>query len=100
MAKFDEIDVSEQKVIDRFIDHLWMENGLTKNTLSAYRNDLAGFALWLAGDNSARENLSLLSVNTSVVQNFLAHNYKIQQKRRSVCQIVVNIAAFLSIFAS
>ena len=94
MAKFDEIDVSEQKVIDRFIDHLWMENGLTKNTLSAYRNDLAGFALWLAGDNSARENLSLLSVNTSVVQKFLAHNYQIQQKRRSVARLLSTLRRF------
>ena len=94
MAKFDEIDVSEQKIIDRFIDHLWMENGLTKNTLSAYRNDLAGFALWLAGENSARENLSLLSVNTSVVQKFLAHNYQIQQKRRSVARLLSTLRRF------
>ena len=94
MAKFDEIDVSEKKVIDRFIDHLWMENGLAKNTLSAYRNDLAGFALWLAGENSARENLSLLSVNTSVVQKFLAHNYQIQQKRRSVARLLSTLRRF------
>ncbi len=94
MAKFDEIDVSEQKIIDRFIDHLWMENGLAANTLSAYRNDLAGFALWLAGDNLAREKSSLLTVNTSVVQNFLAHNYQIHQKRRSVARLLSTLRRF------
>ena len=47
MAKFDQISLHEQQVIEKFIDHLWMENGLSENTLSAYRNDLAGFALWL-----------------------------------------------------
>jgi integrase/recombinase XerD len=30
-----------------FIDSLWLENGLSKNTLSAYRSDLEIFANWL-----------------------------------------------------
>lgn len=89
MAKFDEISFTQQKIIDRFIDHLWMENGLTENTLSAYRNDLAGFALWLSS-----KNLSLLSVSTSIVQDFLAHNYQIQQKRRSVARLLSTLRRF------
>jgi integrase/recombinase XerD len=35
--------------IERFIDALWMERGLSENTLAAYRNDLCGLAAWLAG---------------------------------------------------
>ena len=34
--------------IERFTDMLWMEHGLSKNTLAAYRNDLSGLATWLA----------------------------------------------------
>jgi integrase/recombinase XerD len=34
--------------IERFLDALWMEQGLSENTLSAYRQDLNGCALWLA----------------------------------------------------
>ena len=34
-------------LIDAFIDALWLEEGLSKNTLSAYRRDLALFAAWL-----------------------------------------------------
>ena len=34
-------------VIDRFIDALWIEDGLAKLTLQAYRQDLALFAGWL-----------------------------------------------------
>jgi integrase/recombinase XerD len=34
--------------IERFLDALWMEHGLSENTLSAYRRDLAGCARWLA----------------------------------------------------
>jgi integrase/recombinase XerD len=33
--------------IDAFIDALWLEEGLSKNTLSAYRRDLTLFAAWL-----------------------------------------------------
>ena len=34
--------------IDRFIDALWIEDGLSKNTLEAYRRDLTLYAAWLA----------------------------------------------------
>ena len=34
-------------VIDQFIDALWLEEGLSKNTLSAYRRDLEAYARWL-----------------------------------------------------
>ncbi len=33
--------------IDEFIDALWLEHGLSKNTLSAYRQDLELLARWL-----------------------------------------------------
>jgi integrase/recombinase XerD len=35
--------------IDAFIDALWLEEGLSKNTLAAYRRDLSLYAAWLAG---------------------------------------------------
>lgn len=43
--------VSDQdaKIIETFLDAMWLERGLSKNTLIAYRNDLAGFARWLGG---------------------------------------------------
>src|SRR5678815_4913510 len=34
-------------IIDRFIDALWIEDGLAANTLAAYRRDLALLAAWL-----------------------------------------------------
>jgi integrase/recombinase XerD len=35
-------------MIDSFVDALWLEDGLSKNTLAAYRRDLTLFATWLA----------------------------------------------------
>ena len=37
-----------QASIDSFIDALWLEDGLSKNTLAAYRRDLNLYAGWLA----------------------------------------------------
>lgn len=39
--------VAEFAEIDRFLDALWMERGLSRNTLAAYGRDLTGFAQWL-----------------------------------------------------
>jgi integrase/recombinase XerD len=33
--------------IDRFLDALWVEDGLSANTLAAYRRDLSAYAAWL-----------------------------------------------------
>ncbi|MBY0412345.1 MAG: site-specific tyrosine recombinase XerD [Burkholderiaceae bacterium] len=34
--------------IDMFVDALWLEDGLSRNTLAAYRRDLTLYAQWLA----------------------------------------------------
>ena len=34
--------------IDSFVDALWLEEGLARNTLAAYRRDLALYSAWLA----------------------------------------------------
>ena len=38
--------------IDQFCDALWLEDGLSQNTLSAYRQDLYDLANWLASQRS------------------------------------------------
>ena len=40
-----------QVLIDRFIDALWIEDGLAALTLAAYRRDLELYAAWLQSDN-------------------------------------------------
>ena len=44
-------------VIDRFIDALWIEDGLAPLTLAAYRRDLSLYADWLqtAADKAPRQ---------------------------------------------
>jgi integrase/recombinase XerD len=43
------MNARDAALLDEFCDHLWLEDGLAKNTLESYRRDLALFAGWLAG---------------------------------------------------
>jgi integrase/recombinase XerD len=43
-----EAQSSSAAAIDAFIDALWLEEGLSKNTLAAYRRDLTLYGAWLA----------------------------------------------------
>ncbi|MEN3364189.1 MAG: integrase/recombinase XerD [Burkholderiales bacterium] len=40
-------DAGSQSAIDEFCDTLWLEDGLAKNSLDAYRRDMTLFANWL-----------------------------------------------------
>lgn len=40
-------DTGDEAIIESFLDTMWMERGLTENTLTAYRFDLQGTAQWL-----------------------------------------------------
>jgi integrase/recombinase XerD len=42
--------------IDRFIDALWIEDGLSSNTLAAYRRDLTLYSHWLAAHHGRALN--------------------------------------------
>ena len=49
--------------IDPFIDALWLEEGLSRNTLAAYRRDLALFAHWLQEQGRTLEGASEADIN-------------------------------------
>jgi len=61
--------------IDRFTDALWLEEGLSPNTLESYRRDLSQFALWLG--RSASRNLSDASAED--LQAWMAHLHLVRQ---------------------
>ncbi len=43
----DQLPTENQSAIDAFCDTLWLEDGLAKNSLEAYRRDMKLFASWL-----------------------------------------------------
>ncbi len=59
---------SSQNRIDSFVDALWLEDGLSKNTLDAYRRDLSLYALWLSTKEQGERAL-----DDTTEQNLLAY---------------------------
>jgi len=68
-------DVSEdpgaEPSIERFLDTLWIEQGVARNTLAAYRSDLALFARALA-----RDGRSLAAAGAGDIQEYLAARHR------------------------
>jgi integrase/recombinase XerD len=54
--------VEAQGDIDAFIDALWLEDGLSANTLAAYRRDLTLYAAWLGKQSGALRSTSELDL--------------------------------------
>jgi len=54
-----------------FLDALWLQNGLSANTLAAYRRDLCMFAQWL----TQQRGIPLAHAQTADIQTWFAHNH-------------------------
>ena len=74
--------------LDVFIDHLWLEDGLAKNTLESYRLDLSAFSLWLT-----KQNKQLLTVDQADIQQYLAVRFP-QSKARSISRLIASLRRF------
>jgi integrase/recombinase XerD len=65
--------------IDAFVSSLWLEEGLAKNTLEAYRRDLNLYAAWLQETQSR----GIASTAHQDIENYLAHGYRLKGKATS-----------------
>ena len=74
--------------LDTFIDHLWLEDGLSKNTLDSYRADLSQFNAWLT-----KQHKELLSANQADIQQYLAVKFP-QCKPRSISRLIASLRRF------
>lgn len=74
--------------LDQFIDHLWLEDGLAKNTLESYRLDLTSFAMWLPSQNK-----QLLTVDSADIQQYIALRFP-QSKPRSISRLIASLRRF------
>lgn len=79
--------MSSIDLIDQFLDAVWVEHGLSKNTLSAYNSDLRIFAKWLS-------TKSLLDVDKADLSKFLASRYEAGIGNRSTARILSSLRRF------
>jgi integrase/recombinase XerD len=78
---------SDSSLLDEFCDALWLEDGLTRNTLSSYRSDLVQFGGWLAESRSK----ALLEAQRGDVLDFLALKFRLRTKPRSAARLLSSL---------
>lgn len=74
-------------IIEAFLDALWMERGLSENTLASYGADLRGFAAWL-------KEQGLLEIMSSDIESYLAHRYEQQASSRTAARLLSSLRRF------
>jgi integrase/recombinase XerD len=70
--------------IEGFIDAMWMEKGLSNNTLSSYRRDLRQFHDWLVTDKGS----TITQATRSSLQAYLGARLKQGQSPRSTARFL------------
>lgn len=77
--------------LENFIEAMWLEKGLSENTLSAYRSDLTKFAHFLA-QQSQRDNLvQLVDFKQDILNQYLATRYDSGLSGRSTSRFLSSL---------
>jgi len=77
-------------LLDRFIDGLWLEDGLARNTLDSYRRDLRQFGRWL----DASHHRTLLEAQHADVLAYLAYRFERKGKASSAARLLSSLKRF------
>ncbi|NRD75029.1 site-specific tyrosine recombinase XerD [Shewanella sp. VB17] len=76
-------------LIDIFLDELWSNRGLSKNTLSAYRTDICHFERWALG-----AGFSLVDVTQTLIREYLDTRFTQGFARTSSARLVSSLRRF------
>ena len=80
----------DRALIDRFADALWLEHGLSANTLAAYRTDLCGFGAWLVKTGVQ----SLSAAQREHLLGYLAARAQAGARPRSTARLLSSLRRF------
>jgi integrase/recombinase XerD len=75
--------------VSRFLDAVWMERGLSSNTLAAYRADLTALSRWLA-----ERRIVMVNTSRSDLEDFIAFRVKAGARPRSTARQLSSFRRF------
>lgn len=75
--------------LERFLDAVWMERGLSRATLNAYRADLEGLGRWLRSRGRA-----LMAAEGGDLHDYLAERIRAGARPRSTARLVSSMRRF------
>lgn len=76
-------------LIDAFLDGIWMERGVSENTLSSYRQDLMQFNQWLLDQQT-----TMLAVRKNDIEAYLAFRLMRKISARSTARLLSCLRGF------
>ena len=76
--------------LDEFCDALWLEDGLSRNTLDSYRRDLSLFRAWLMANRSR----TLASAERADLLAYLAYRFHHHAKPRSAARLLSSLKRY------
>jgi integrase/recombinase XerD len=83
--------VDHASMIERYLDRIWMEKGLSDNSLAAYRRDLTAFAGWLS---VRRPEITLLAVCRADLLAYVESRSEAGIKPRSAARALSALRSF------
>ncbi|NOQ81755.1 MAG: site-specific tyrosine recombinase XerD [Methylophaga sp.] len=75
--------------LEPFLDSLWLESGLSQNTVEAYRRDLLGFAAWLV-----QFDIDLVAVTRNDILRYQSERVREGRKVRSEARLLSSLRRF------
>jgi integrase/recombinase XerD len=82
--------VTDTSTIDGYLDELWLQRGLARNTLDAYRQDLEACEKWL----DKRSHKTLPEASPEDLFGYLAHRHEKGFKARSTARLLSCLRGF------
>ncbi|MFQ3198108.1 MAG: integrase/recombinase XerD, partial [Paraglaciecola sp.] len=84
-------EMNSQYYIEQFLDGIWLEKGLSDNTLSAYRSDLSQFSRFA---NKQSSQWLITTVRSEEIEFYLAHRYDLGLSERSTARFLSSLRRF------
>ena len=81
---------TNEGLLDEFCDTLWLEDGLSRNTLESYRRDLRLFSAWLSTDRGK----TLLQAQRMDLLDYLAYKFQRKARPRSAARLLSSLKRF------
>ena len=80
---------SDRQILDAFIDNIWIEKGLSQNTLDSYRSDLEQFSSWLE-----KNNLSYIKTSKKEILFYLSFLFQKGLGSKTVARKLSSLKSF------
>jgi len=82
-------DNKKDHLLRSFLDSLYIEKGLSKNTVSSYKNDISSFSSWCD-----KEHLDRLKITDLNLNNYISNLFSIGLKSSSINRKISSIKHF------